>query len=215
MSDMARVEHVDMVRGDQPRAFYERHLSAQARLRDAEIRVAAQHGPEAAESMRQRWVAWERDVGASLSPEKVPAARRKARLNGVQRHTVAVDAMWTGGVAAFAGVLLSDAEQLLFAERMDAVLNSYEAELRAVVAAVRFAEDEGWRRVRIKSDCLAVVHVMRRRGKLPRKQPIRGFVDDARQIYNDRQPDWSIVWVPREQNRVADKAARQAFKEAA
>lgn len=132
-------------------------------------------------------------------------------------YVLACDAMPGGLPVEVAGIavvqLLPDPARTLLARRVPC-RSTTEGESLALVAALRHADLRGWTNVLVQTDDKGLVERVERLparyGPLPDGLCTYERLACAARVLLTRNPSFEIAWVPREQNRTADRACRAA-----
>lgn len=120
-----------------------------------------------------------------------------------------------GGYACWAWVAFDDAGTATFYDYgclgHGAGMTNNRAEYAAVINALRFAAEQAWRDVRVRTDSQLIVRQITGEYacNVPALVPLR---DEARTL--GKSLGARIKWVPREENEPADALSRKAYQEA-
>jgi ribonuclease HI len=110
-----------------------------------------------------------------------------------------------GPVTASCIVKLSDGSEYEGVERFEEGTHNF-AEYHGLMLGLRLALEHGARKVVVQGDSTLVVRQVNGewRTKHPTLQPLRAEACDLLAQFDD----WSLEWIPREENRRADKLGR-------
>ena len=135
-------------------------------------------------------------------PAKTPAAEVLVHIDGASRGNP--------GPAAYAVVMESPAGLPLaaFSKYLGEATNNY-AEYQALLAALEYALKSPHRRIRVLTDSELLARQITGRYKV-KHEALKPLHEQARRLIA-RLEGFSIEYVPREQNREADRLANQAL----
>lgn len=115
-----------------------------------------------------------------------------------------------GPVRASCVVELSDGSEYKEVEHFDRGTHNF-AEYQGLILGLRLARKQGARKVVVKGDSTLVVKQVNGEWKTkhPTLQPLRAKACDLLAEFDD----WRVEWIPREENRRADKLGRRNTSE--
>lgn len=121
-----------------------------------------------------------------------------------------------GGIACFAYLIIKDGKEVrcdfgLAAEPLSPYASNNVAEYTALVKALEWLAENGYEshKVEVKGDSQLVVNQLNGEYRIKNKNIVPLFQKAA--MLKKKFSDISIAWVPREQNKEADKLSQKAY----
>ncbi|NPA32719.1 MAG: ribonuclease HI family protein [Aquificae bacterium] len=114
-----------------------------------------------------------------------------------------------GGEGAIGVVLISPNKTLTLSERVGRA-TSNEAEYKALIRLLEEAKREGLRKLKVKGDSELVIKQVRGEYKV-REERLRKLYERVKELESGFD-EVSYEWVPRSENKEADKLSRKAFQ---